>query len=109
MSGLAPFDPGDPFDAMSELFRTQVIQLLIDAEKITIYRELDPKRQLECFVAGALTGLVGGCLAQIKPEGYDYIMEYIGQCLPMARRFSESVKTPDGSAALSHNSTRKER
>lgn len=101
MKKPAPFDPGDPFDAMSEMFRTQVVQLLIDADKITIFRDLGSQRQLECFVAGALTGIVGGCLAQIKPEGYDYMMEYIGQCLPTARMFTENVKAEDGSPALS--------
>ena len=89
---FAPFDPSDPFDATTELFRTQIVDLVLRAEKITIYRDLDPQRQLECFVAGALTAIVGVCFASVKQEGRDYIMEYLSSSLPAARIFAESLK-----------------
>lgn len=101
-----PFDPGDPMDAMSEMFRTQVTDIALDAYKITIYRDLDPQRQIECFLAGALTGIVGVCLASIKTEGADAMMEYIAQCLPVAREMAESICGSDGSVLKNHHDER---
>jgi hypothetical protein len=97
IADLAPFDAGDPFDAMAELFRTQVTNLALDAYKVTIYRDLDTKQQLECFISGALTGIVGVCLASVKSEGYDAIMEYLAENLPLARFYAESIRSPKGS------------
>lgn len=97
---MSPFDPGDPFDAATELFRTQVTQLALDAYKVTIYRDLDPQQQIECFVAGVLTALVGVCFASVKPEGYDAITNYIAECIPTARMFAESIKDKSGHSAL---------
>lgn len=88
----APFDPGCPFDAMSELFRVQVTDLAIKAQKVTIYRDMDHQSQLECFIAGALTGLVGVCFASIHPEDKDAIMDYLVKCLPVARLFAEGIR-----------------
>lgn len=97
----APFDPSDPFDAMSEMFRTQVTELALKAYKITIYRDMTSVQQLECFIAGALTGLIGVSFASIRPEGRDEMMKYIAGCLPIARLFAENIKNPDdGSPAL---------
>jgi hypothetical protein len=106
--GFSPFDPGEPFDAMADMFRRQITQFLIDAEKITIYRELDPQSKLECFVGGILTGLVGCCFAHVRPEGYDAIMDYIAECLPFARQQSEGVRLPDGTMALADEALSKD-
>lgn len=93
----APFDPSDPFDAMSEMFRRQMLDMVLQAEGVTLYRELDSQRQIECFVAGALTGLICACLASVKPESYDAITEYVASCIPMARNFADSIKvSPHG-------------
>jgi hypothetical protein len=98
-----PFDAGDPMDAMSELFRTQVTDLALAAYSITIYRDLNPQQQLECFLAGALTGIVGVCLASVTTEGADAMMEYLAECLPNARELAESIKGPDGSVLKNHH------
>jgi hypothetical protein len=87
-----PFDPSDPEDAMSEMFRLQVTDMALAAYKVAIYRDLDTQQQLECFVAGALTGVVGVCLASIRSEGADAMVEYLGQCLPIARKMAESIQ-----------------
>lgn len=100
---LQPFDPGDESDAMAEFFRIQVTQLAIGADKITIYRDLNPQRQLECFIAGALTGLVGVAFASIKTEGNDAMMEYIASVLPFARLQAESIRDPDGNVLANHH------
>lgn len=91
-----PFKPDDPTDAMAENFRRQVTNLAVDAYKITIYREMNTQQQFECFVAGALTGFVGVCLASIKTDGADTMMEYIASCLPYARTMAESVTDKNG-------------
>ncbi len=93
----APFNPGDPEDAMSELFRTQVTDLALSAYKIAIYRDLNPQQQLQCFLAGALTGIVGVCLASVETTGHDAMMEYIAECLPHAREMAEGIRSPEGS------------
>lgn len=74
------FRADDPYDAMSEMFRRQVTDLALAAYKVTLYREMNPQQQLECFMAGALTGVIGVCLASIKTDGADAMMEYISDC-----------------------------
>jgi len=98
-----PFNPSDPEDAMSEMFRRGVTDLALDAYKVTLYRELNTQQQLECFLAGALTGVVGVCLASIKSEGADAMMEYIASCLPVARQFAESIADENGRPVLNHH------
>jgi hypothetical protein len=93
----APFDPVDPMDAMSEMFRRQVTDIALQAYKIAMYRDLNPQQQLECFLAGAMTGIVGVALASIKTEGADAMMEYLFECLPNAREMAESIRSEDGS------------
>ena len=82
-----PFDPGEPFDAMAENFRIQMANMALTASEAAIYRDLDGIRQIECFVAGVLTGLVGVCFSQIEPTkiGRDQIMRVIEHYLPHAR------------------------
>ena len=85
MADLAPFDPGDPFDAMSESFRRQISEMILRALDTTIYREMENPKQLECFVVGVVTGLIGVCFAHIKPESRDVMMRAIEIYLPQAR------------------------
>lgn len=85
-----PFDPVDPFDAMCENFRRQVVQMALDAESITLYRDLGD-RQLEAFVAGTLTGLVGVGMATIKPERHKEFLRSVRNYLHQARFQTESI------------------
>lgn len=98
-----PFDAGDPTDAMSEMFRRQVTDMALGAYKISIYRELNTQQQLECFLAGALTGLVGVALASVKTGGADAVMEYIADCLPHAREMAESITDANGNTLKNHH------
>jgi hypothetical protein len=91
-----PFDPADPEDAMSEMFRRQVTDMALGAYKVTTYRDLNTLQQLDCFIAGALTGLVGVVLASIKSEGADAMMDHIAKCLPVARQLAESIQDASG-------------
>jgi hypothetical protein len=99
----APFDPVDPTDAMSEMFRRQVTDIALQAYKIAIYRDLNPQQQLECFLAGAMTGIVGVALASIQTEGADAMMEYLAECLPNAREMAESIADENGNTLKNHH------
>lgn len=90
-----PFDPGDPFDAMADDFRKKIADMAFRVQEAAIYRELEPHRQMECFLAGTLSGVIGVALASIKPEGRDAMMEYVTQCLPVARTIAESILDGD--------------
>lgn len=94
MAERAPFDPSDPFDAMSETFRREIVDIAIKAEKIAIYRDLSPDQQLEAFVAGAMTAIVCVCFASIEASGRDQIIEYLSGAWPQAREMAEGIEEP---------------
>lgn len=79
-----PFDPGDPFDAMADSFRTQVAVMVLNAGNASIFRELPQVQQLQCIMSGTLTGLLGCCFAYIDPNGRDEIVKAIQDFVPMA-------------------------
>lgn len=87
-----PFDPGDDFDAMAESFRLQMADMALRAHKTAVYRDLGPVRQLQCFMAGAVTGLVGVCFCSIDAAGRDAMMEAIVTYLPVARQNVEETE-----------------
>lgn len=91
----APFDPGDPFDAMAESIRRQVCDIALGMLDVGIYRDLPPGRQLECLMAGLLTGMIGVLFAQIDRahtiEGREAFMRAIVDCLPQARQQAEEI------------------
>lgn len=93
----APFDPSDPFDACAEMIRREISSVGLRALETTIYRELDATKQIECFLAGALPGVIGVVFSHVKPEGHDKIMEYITACLPIAREITDSIVANDAS------------
>jgi hypothetical protein len=103
MAEREPFNASDPADSMSEMFRRQVTYMALEAHKITLYREMTPQQQLECFVAGALTGIVGVALASVKTEGADAIMGFFTECLPMAREMAESIADENGHPIINHH------
>ena len=95
-AAAAPFDPTDPFDSQCERLRREVIQLAINSEKVTLYREMDAQQQLECLVCGLMTGLIGAAFASIRPttEARDQIIEYMTACIPVARRLADAIHQP---------------
>lgn len=99
----APFDPEDPMDAMAEMFRRDVTEVALKAYGVTLYREMDTGQQFQCFLAGALTGLVGVCLASGETKGADAIMEYIAECLPYAREKAEEIRDGNGNVLKNHH------
>lgn len=95
---MKTFDPGDDFDAMAEAIRHYVLATYDEIADTAVYRDLDPHRQLECFVAGVLTGLVGIAFAHVRPEGRDEVMAFIADYMPQARMQAEAMI--DQAAAL---------
>ena len=91
MEDRLPFDPTDPFDVMCEQFRTQVVDLVLEAGKVTIYRDLGPQKQLECFLSGVLVGAIGVMFASIERQGREQMMAYIESCLPIARQIAVEI------------------
>lgn len=85
------FDPGDPYDAMCENFRIQVAEMASKAQRIAIYRDMPPERQLSAFMAGVLTGMIGVCFVSIRDEGREVMMEGIKQAMPFARQQAEDI------------------
>lgn len=86
-----PFDPADPFDAMAESFRLQVCDMVIDAQKVAIFKELSWDQQIQAITAGVMTGLVGVLFAHVNAGGRDGIMEMLEKFLPMARQNAEDI------------------
>lgn len=88
----APFDHTDPQDILCEHFRKEVLQLMLDADKITLFRELTGHEKMAVFMAGILTGLIGAMFACVQPEGKDHIMRAIIAALPEARSQADGVE-----------------
>lgn len=85
------FDPGDPFDAISESVRIDVLNIVLRLGSVAIYRDLPPVRQFEAFVAGALTGVVAAAFAHVEPHTRDAAMDCIVNYLPQAREQAEDI------------------
>jgi hypothetical protein len=85
------------WQAMEQTFRKQVIGMASDALKVTIYRDLSKSEQIECLMAGMMTGLMCSCLAAVKPETYQIIEEYMARCVPVARANAEELLRKAGS------------
>lgn len=83
--GFTPFNDSDPFDTVAELFRTQVVEMVIKAADMPLYRGLSQEQQLQAFISGAMSGLIGVCFSSLRPEGYDEIMKVLAGHLPTAR------------------------
>lgn len=85
------FDPGEPYDAMCESFRLQVAEMVLEAGRVAIYRDMTWDQQLGSFMAGTLTGLIGVCFAHIREEGRDEMIQGIIDAIPFARQQAEGV------------------
>lgn len=80
-----PFDPNDDFDALADVFRRHVAHMYLMAQGQSPFAQLPPVRQLECFLCGVLTGVLGVSFACVMPEGRDDVMKMLADYLPQAR------------------------
>lgn len=53
-----PHDPTNSHQIMCEHFRKGVLQLVLDADKITVYRELSAREALSAEINGILVGIL---------------------------------------------------
>lgn len=88
---LEPFDESDPFNIVCEHFRKTTLEHRLRAERITLFRDLEPMEQLQAFIVGTMTGLVGAAFASIYREGRDDIMQYFVDSLPFCRQQAEAM------------------
>ena len=88
---LSPFDPGEPFDAMAESFRRQVVYMALKSFDAAVWRDMDGLKQIECFICGVVVGLICTCFSGIDPEGRDEMMKSIAEYLPQARLNAEAI------------------
>ncbi|WP_065755246.1 hypothetical protein [Bradyrhizobium paxllaeri] len=85
------------WQAMEENFRKQVIRMSSIALRTTIFRELPKSEQIECLIAGVMTGLMCSCLATVKPETYQIVEDYMARCVAVARTNAEELLRQAGS------------
>lgn len=90
-----PFDPADIFDAVSESFRLQTVNMMLEADKAAIFLDLPHERKLVAFMAGVLTGFCGVCMAFVTEEGRDEFFEEVVRYLPEARLNAEEIASHD--------------
>lgn len=98
MTKYAPFDPSNPADAVADMFRRQTAELALAALEMPLYRQLSDQQQIASFMAGVMTGLLGVCLAQMKPEGRDHMMRAFKKYIPQARAQAEGIIADDDAA-----------
>lgn len=96
---LEPFDGSDPYERVADVFRREVCEIARKATQNKDYQRLSPVKQVECFMAGVTTGLIGVCFAYIENAGRDEMMAAIEEYLPQARMQAEAIIE---SAALEH-------
>lgn len=88
---IEPFDPTDPAERMADKFRKDVAGLASVALNNADYRGLSSIEQVQCFMAGVATGLIGVCFAHVENAGHDAMMEAIVDYLPQAREQAEAI------------------
>ena len=78
---------------MVQQIAVQVLNIISDCERVTIFRELSTERKLESVIAGILLGLM--CEAMVRardPASMDYLETYIARSVPLARTMAEVLR-----------------
>lgn len=109
--GDRPYDGADvPWLAdVIEMFWRQMLDMALEAESITLYREMSAADQLGSFLSGAITGLLCVAFASIRDDGRDAVVEMIVNSINKeARKFAEwfvdGARAAQGTAAPSYAS-----
>lgn len=88
---LEPYNADHPFERAADQIRKDIAELAHRMMEGKDYKSLSPVQQLECFMAGAMTAVIGVCFAHIDETGHDAIMEAIEEYLPQARAQAEGI------------------
>lgn len=78
-------------DEMSDQFRLGIQRAFLEADKITIYRELPTSIQMSAFMGGTMTGVATVLLGMAKPSTRDEVWHHIVSSLPMIREQAERL------------------
>lgn len=92
------FDPSDPYQAMCDTFRREVMGMFADAGSITIFRELPLDRKLSSHLAGSVVGALCVLLISTRPEAREEIMSGFIKNIPALRKQAESIVDQCGAA-----------
>jgi hypothetical protein len=88
---LEPYDADHPFERVADRFRKDIAEVAVRASETDAYKALSPEQQIQSFMAGAMTAVIGVCFAQVENAGWDAIMEAIEDYLPQARIQAEGI------------------
>lgn len=92
MTAPASFDPNDPFDAVADVFRRHMLTMFMASlRNCPPFAALEDVRRLECFLCGALTGVVGVAFLHVAPGGRDDVMAMLADYLQHARLNAEDI------------------
>jgi hypothetical protein len=92
MENREPYDPEDPMDIASDMFRKFVLENLMQAEKVSIFRDLDQQGKMEAFLGGALVGIISAAYAFVTPDQHDRVYEAILEAMPGAKEFADDLE-----------------
>lgn len=88
---LSPFDPTDPLNRVADHYRKAIAELVSAAAAMEDNRGLSEIDQLEAFMTGAATGLIGVLFASTRRGAWDEVMTALISYLPQARAQVEGV------------------
>jgi len=85
------FDASDPFDSMAESIRRATVDVILSHMKIALFRDLPPAQQLQAFVAGTMTAVLGCSFVYVTPDGRDAVEEMVTGFVRDARLNAEAI------------------
>jgi hypothetical protein len=88
---LQPYNAEHPFERAADQIRKDIAELATRAMESKDYKALSAIEQVQCFMAGAMTAVIGVCFAHVEDAGRDAIMEAIEEYLPQARVKAEGI------------------
>lgn len=88
---LQPYNAAHPFERAADQIRKDIAELARRTMESKDYKALSSIEQVQCFMAGAMTAVIGVCFAHIDDAGRDAMMEAIEEYLPQARAQAEGI------------------
>lgn len=73
----APFDPTDPMDTLADDLRKKVAEIAIWFTEEPRYTEMSEEDRFSCFIAGAMTGVMGVVHALVHEASQDAAAEVV--------------------------------
>lgn len=85
------FDPSDPAEQMADSIRKGIAEMFVQVSSRKGFRDLSSIDQVQAFMGGAMTAIVGVCFAHIDRAGRDAMVEALRDYLPAAREQAEAI------------------